>query len=73
MILQALNDYYRRKCDDPDPAQRLPAFGLEQKEIPFVLEITTEGELGALPLGLVLLGAVGYVTGLLREKRATPK
>jgi CRISPR-associated protein Csd1 len=45
MILQALNDYYRRKCDDTDPAQRLPAFGLEQKEIPFVLEITTEGEL----------------------------
>ncbi|MBT9477428.1 type I-C CRISPR-associated protein Cas8c/Csd1 [Polaromonas sp.] len=45
MILQALNDYYRRKCDDADPAQRLPVFGLEQKEIPFVLEITTEGEL----------------------------
>ena len=45
MILQALNDYYRRKCDDPDPAQRLPIFGLEQKEIPFVLEITTAGEL----------------------------
>jgi len=45
MILQALNEYYRRKCDDADPAQRLPAFGLEQKEIPFVLEITNEGEL----------------------------
>jgi CRISPR-associated protein Csd1 len=45
MILQALNDYYRRKCDDPDPAQRLPAFGLEQKEIPFLLEITREGKL----------------------------
>ncbi len=45
MILQALNDYYRRKCDDPDPAQRLPAFGLEQKEIPFILEIDAEGEL----------------------------
>lgn len=45
MILQALHDYYRRKCDDPDPAQRLPAFGLEQKEIPFVLEIDAEGEL----------------------------
>jgi CRISPR-associated protein Csd1 len=45
MILQALNGYYRRKCDDADPAQRLPVFGLEQKEIPFVLEITTEGEL----------------------------
>ena len=45
MILQALNDYYRRKCDDPDPAQRLPMFGLEQKEIPFLLEISAEGEL----------------------------
>ena len=45
MILQALNSYYRRKCDDPDPAQRLPAFGLERKEIPFVLEITATGEL----------------------------
>ena len=45
MILQALSDYYRRKCDDPDPAQRLPAFGLEQKEIPFILELSAEGEL----------------------------
>lgn len=45
MILQALNNYYRRKCDDADPAQRLPAYGLEQKEIPFLLEITTEGDL----------------------------
>ena len=45
MILQALNDYYRRKCDDPDPAQRLPMFGLEQKEIPFILEINADGEL----------------------------
>lgn len=45
MILQALSDYYLRKCDDPDPARRLPMFGLEQKEIPFLLEITPEGEL----------------------------
>lgn len=45
MILQALNDYYRRKCDNPDPAQRLPMFGLEQKEIPFLLEISAEGDL----------------------------
>lgn len=45
MILQALNDYYRRKCDDPDTAQRLPPFGLEQKEIPFLLEINAAGEL----------------------------
>lgn len=45
MILQSLTDYYRRKCDDIDPAQRLPVFGLEQKEIPFVLEVTQEGTL----------------------------
>ena len=45
MILQALNSYYHRKCNDPDPAQRLPAFGLEQKDIPFILEITPTGEL----------------------------
>lgn len=45
MILQALNDYYRRKQNDADPAKRLPAFGLEQKEIPFVLEITADGAL----------------------------
>ena len=45
MILQALNDYYRRKCDDPDPAQRLPMFGLEHKEIPYLLEINAEGQL----------------------------
>ena len=45
MILHALNDYYRRKAADPDPAKRLPAFGLEEKEIPFILEITREGEL----------------------------
>ena len=45
MILQALNDYYRRKIDDPDPSKRLPTFGLEQKEIPFVLEITRDGVL----------------------------
>lgn len=45
MILQALNDYYNRKIKDPDPAKRLPDFGLEQKEIPFLLEITREGKL----------------------------
>ena len=45
MILQALDSYYHRKCDDADPAQRLPAFGLEQKEIPFLLEITHAGDL----------------------------
>ncbi|MFT3719140.1 type I-C CRISPR-associated protein Cas8c/Csd1 [Pseudorhodoferax sp.] len=43
MILQALTDYYDRRCADPDPAQRLPAFGLEEKEIPFVIELAPDG------------------------------
>lgn len=45
MILHALNDYYRRKQADPDPAGHLPAFGLEEKEIPFILEIDAAGRL----------------------------
>ena len=45
MILQALNTYYRRKCDSPDLAERLPEFGIEQKEIPFLLEIAADGTL----------------------------
>lgn len=48
MILQALYDYYQRKATDPDPARRLPAFGLEDKEIPFIVELTAEGR----PLGI---------------------
>ena len=36
-----------------------------------VMMITTEGELGALPLGLTLLGAIGYVTGWMRERSAS--
>ncbi len=43
MILQALDAYYRRKQADPDPAKRLPAEGLEEKEIPFILEIGVDG------------------------------
>jgi len=35
-----------------------------------VMMITTEGELGALPLGLILLGAIGYSTGWMRARRA---
>lgn len=45
MILQALSDYYRRKQADPDPANRLPAYGFEEKEIPFILEIDRDGRL----------------------------
>jgi len=45
MILQALDAYYRRKQADPDPAKRLPAFGFEDKEIPFLLELDANGTL----------------------------
>ncbi len=43
MILQALYDYYQRKAVDPDPARRLPAFGFEEKEIPFIIELAADG------------------------------
>jgi CRISPR-associated protein Csd1 len=43
MILQALTDYYDRRRLDPDPARRLPALGLEDKEIPFVIELRPDG------------------------------
>lgn len=45
MILQALNDYYDRKQASPDPKDRLPAFGLEEKEIPFIIELDKQGKL----------------------------
>ena len=45
MILHALADYYRRKQADSDPAGRLPAYGFEEKEIPFILEIDAAGRL----------------------------
>lgn len=48
MILQSLYDYYQRKALDPDPARRLPAFGLEEKEIPFIIELRADGQ----PLGI---------------------
>ena len=33
-----------------------------------VMMITTEGEPGALPLGLILIGVIGYITGRMRER-----
>ena len=45
MILQALHDYYQRKQRDPDPARRLPAYGFEDKEIPFIIELDADGAL----------------------------
>ena len=43
MILQELVRYYDRKAIDPDPAQRLPSAGLEDKEIPFLIEVAADG------------------------------
>ncbi len=43
MILQALYDYYQRKSADPDANMAPPGF--EWKEIPFILEIDTQGNL----------------------------
>lgn len=45
MILQALYDYYQRKQRDPDPARRLPTYGFEDKEIPFIIELDADGAL----------------------------
>ena len=43
MILQALAQLYERRSRDPDPAKRLPSPGLEDKEIPFVVELRADG------------------------------
>lgn len=45
MILQALNEYYQRKQASPDAADHLPAFGLEEKGIPFIIELDANGAL----------------------------
>jgi CRISPR-associated protein Csd1 len=43
MILQELVHYYDRKACDPDPAKRLPSLGFADKNIPFVIELTSDG------------------------------
>nr|MBA3624478.1 type I-C CRISPR-associated protein Cas8c/Csd1 [Methylibium sp.] len=43
MILQELVRYYDRKSRDPDPALRLPSLGLEDKDIPFIIELAPDG------------------------------
>lgn len=48
MILQALFAYYERRQRVPDPADRLPQPGLEEKEIPFILELAADGRLIAI-------------------------
>jgi CRISPR-associated protein Csd1 len=48
MILQALDAYYHRKMADPNPARRLPVYGFEDKEIPFVIDLMRDGRLVAI-------------------------
>lgn len=43
MIFQALYEYYQRKLDDPDST--MAPVGFEYKEIPYLLEITSDGSL----------------------------
>jgi CRISPR-associated protein Csd1 len=43
MILQSLAQLYERRSRDPDPARRLPSPGLEDKDIPFVVELRNDG------------------------------
>jgi CRISPR-associated protein Csd1 len=43
MILHELVRYYDRKSRDADPAQRLPSLGLEDKDIPFIIELAADG------------------------------
>lgn len=43
MILQALVDYYHRRCASADAGRRLPTYGLEDKAIPFIIELDEDG------------------------------
>lgn len=43
MILQALAQLYERRSRDPDLARRLPSSGLEDKDIPFIIELRPDG------------------------------
>ena len=43
MILQALAQLYDRRSRDTDPARRLPSPGLEDRDIPFIVELRADG------------------------------
>ncbi|WP_028446649.1 type I-C CRISPR-associated protein Cas8c/Csd1 [Chitinimonas koreensis] len=45
MILQALDNYYRRRAAHPEPARRLPAVGLVEQPIGYLIEIDPAGRL----------------------------
>ena len=44
MILQALAQLYQRRSHHPDPSRRLPTPGLEDKAIPFIVELRADGQ-----------------------------
>jgi CRISPR-associated protein Csd1 len=48
VILQELVRYHDRKASDPDLARRLPTLGLEDKEIPFIVELLPDGRVNQL-------------------------
>jgi CRISPR-associated protein Csd1 len=48
MILQSLVELYERRCASEDPEQRLPEPGWQNKEIAFVVDVSTDGR----PLGV---------------------
>jgi CRISPR-associated protein Csd1 len=45
MMLQALYRYYQRRNQHPDPARHLPAYGFEEREVPYLLELASDGTL----------------------------
>lgn len=44
MILQALVDYYDRRCASSDPARRLPAYGWIRRPLDYVVVLSPAGE-----------------------------
>lgn len=45
MMLQALYRYYQRRNRHPDPAQHLPLYGFERREVHYILELAADGSL----------------------------
>lgn len=48
MILQALVDYYDRRCASRDPARRLPAYGWIRRPVDYVLVLDARGTCAAI-------------------------
>ncbi len=54
MILQALVDYYDRRCASRDPARRLPAYGWVRRPVDYVLVLSPGGAC----VGIEFIGTV---------------